>query len=146
MASADGTILTDRQVEVLSLRAAGCTQREAAARIGTSGSNVSSIERAAMANIEKARNTVDLAETITAESTFTVAAGTHFGDLVDMVYSTADAESTKVNYCRPELYAHLYDLVAEHTEGSKIRIDLTIGLESSGDVCVHRNRTEERID
>lgn len=137
MVKADGTIFTDRQVEVLTLRAAGHTQQEVAETFGTTGSNVSAIERAAMENIDKAQQTIELADTIAAEVSVTIAAETHFGDMIEMVYATADEHAIKIDYCRPELYSHLYDLVASATEGSKIRSAIEIGLTAEGDVNVY---------
>ena len=134
--AADSTILTDRQVEVLQLREQGYTQQEVAERIGTTDSNVSAIERAATENIEKARRTLELAATLSASVTFEISAGTHFGDVIETVYTKGDTFDIKVVYSRPELYSHLYELLKEYTEGNKVHYDVTIGLTREGEVNV----------
>lgn len=136
MAEVDSTILTERQVEVLELRASGFTQQEVAERIGTTDSNVSAVERAATQNVEKAKQTLKLVETLSASITFDVTAGTQFGDVTEMVYAHGDACDIKVDYCRPELHGYLYELLAEYAAGNEVRRDVTIGLTHDGDVKV----------
>ena len=130
------TILTDRQVEVLELREAGHTQEDVAEVLGTTSSNVSAVERAAEANVEKARRTLELVRTLRAPAQFSVPAGTYFDDLVDRVYSEGDDAGIKVAYCRPELYTHLYGLLEDFTSDNKLDSRVTIGLTAEGDVKV----------
>ena len=130
------TVLTERQVEVLSLRERGYTQREVADRLGTTGSNVSAVERAAETNVEKARRTLELVRTLRAPTQFTAPTGTEFDDLVDRVYSHGDDAGIKVGYCRPELYAHLYGLLEAHTDENRLETTVRIGLTEEGDVKV----------
>lgn len=130
------TALTERQVEVLSLREDGRTQREVAEVLGTTDSNVSAIERAAEANVEKARRTLELVRTLRAPAQFTVRSGTYFDDLVDRVYTQGDDAGIKVAYCRPELYAHLYGLLEDHTDENRLNATVSVGLTESGDVKV----------
>ena len=129
MVATEPTILTDRQVEVLTLRERGYTQREVADELGTTDSNVSAVERAAEANVEKARRTLELVSTLRAPAQFTVPAGTDFDALVDRVYDRGDEAGINVDYCRPELYAHLYghleDVVHENRLDGAVRVGLT---------------------
>jgi hypothetical protein len=136
MLSAEGTILTDRQVQVLEYREAGETQREIAERLGTTDANVSAIERAARDNVEKARRTLELARTIRSPARFTADAGTLFEDLVERVYDRGDETGTKVAYTRPELYAHLYEELEAHTDGNRLRRAVEVGLTREGEVEV----------
>ena len=136
MVEPETTVLTERQVEVLSLRERGHTQREVADRLGTTGSNVSAIERAAEANVEKARRTLELVRTLRAPTQFTVPRGTYFDDLVDRVYSRGDEAGVRVAYCRPELYAHLYGMLETHTEENRLETTVSVGLTEEGDVKV----------
>lgn len=136
MATTDSMILTARQVEVLELRHRGYTQQEVAEQIGTTSSNVSAIERAAEENIEKAHRTVEYARTLTAVTTCEIDAKTPFEDVIEMVYEAGDEANIKIKYCRPELYAHLYELLKNHANDNKIRIEVEIGLTNEGDVIV----------
>jgi Tfx family DNA-binding protein len=136
MVSADSTILTDRQVEVLELREQGLTQRAVADRLGTTGSNVSAVERAAERNVEQARRTLGLIRTIRSPVRLTVGAGTSFDGLVDAVYERGDEDGVKIAYCRPELYAHLFAQLEGLTTQNRLDTDVEIGLTREGDVKV----------
>jgi Tfx family DNA-binding protein len=137
MATADETLLTERQLEVLERREDGATQRAVAEELGTTASNVSAIERAAEANVEKARRTLELVRTLRAPVQFTVEAGRSFDELVAAVYDHGDEAGVKVADCRPELYAHLYGLLADVTDANRVTAPVTIGLTEDGAVKVY---------
>ena len=136
MTNVDSTVLTERQVEVLERRERGETQREVAEELGTTDANVSAIERAAEANVEKARRTLELVQTLRAPVQFTVAAGTCFEDIVDQIYAQGDDAGLKVDYCRPELYAHLYGLLGDVASENMLEEPIDVGLTSDGTVKV----------
>lgn len=137
MGQTDGTVLTERQLEVLQHRERGATQRAVAEELGTTASNVSAIERAAEANIEKARRTLELVRSLRAPVQFTVATGASFDELVTAVYDHGDEAGVKVAYCRPELYAHLYGLLADVTDANQLTAPVSVGLTADGDVTVY---------
>jgi len=137
MTATEGTILTDRQVEVLELREEGHTQQEVADKLGTTASNVSAVERAAEENVEKARRTLELVQTLRAPVQFTVPAGTVFDDLVTAVYARGDEAGIKVAYCRPELYTHLYGMLEAITAANQLTEATTLGLTKDGEVKVY---------
>ncbi|MFC7203086.1 Tfx family DNA-binding protein [Haloferax namakaokahaiae] len=137
MVSTDATVLTERQVEVLELREKGFTQREVAERLGTTDSNVSAVERAAAENIEKARQTLELVRMLKSPVRFTIEAGTSFDTLVDTVYDYGDETGTKIQYCRPELYTHLFGVLRSETTQNKLDRDVEVGLSNDGEVEVH---------
>lgn len=136
MVEPQSTLLTERQVEVLELREQGHTQREVADRLGTTDSNVSAVERAAETNIKKARHTLELVRTLRAPTQFTVPAATDFDALVDEVYDHGDDAGIKIDYCRPELYAHLYGALESETTENRLDTPVSIGLTEDGDVNV----------
>lgn len=136
MVSTQSTTLTDRQVEVLELREAGRTQQEVAELLGTTASNVSAVERAAKRNVRKARRTLELLGTIRSPVRFTVEAGRSFDELVDRVYREGDAAGIAVDYCRPELYSHLFGRLEEQTRRNQLLVPVEIGLDRSGDVTL----------
>jgi len=136
MPSADGTVLTDRQVEVLELRERGHTQAEVADRLGTTDSNVSAVERAATENVRKAEETLRLVRTVRSPVRFTVPEGTGFDTLVDEVYAQGDGADIKVSYCRPELYSHLYNKLEPYADRNRLNAAVEVGLSTNGDVTV----------
>ena len=136
MPLAEATVLTDRQVEVLELREQGLTQREVADRLGTTGSNVSAVERAAEENVRKARQTLELVRTVRSPVQFTIPADTKFDDIVGIVYDQGDEAGVKISYCRPELYSHLYNELEAHTTQNRLETRVTVGLTEDGGVNV----------
>lgn len=133
----DETTVTERQAEVMRLRADGLTQAAIATRLGTTASNVSAIERAGQTNVERARRTLDLARVIRAPARVSMPAGTAFDDLVDAIYAEGDATGTRIEFCRPELYAHLYTRLDEALDAGRVATSVEIGLTRDGDVRVH---------
>jgi len=136
MISAESTILTDRQIEVLDLRERGLTQQEVAEEFDTTGSNVSAIERAAENNVEKARRTLELVRTIRSPIQFSVSPGTSFDDLVASVYAHGDEAGIKIAYCRPELYTNLYGVLEEYTNQNELTTTIDVGITTDGEVRV----------
>ncbi|MGM0592118.1 MAG: Tfx family DNA-binding protein, partial [Halobacteriota archaeon] len=112
------------------------TQREVADRLGTTDSNVSAIERAAEQNVEKARRTLELIRTIRSPVQFSVSPGTSFDELVTDVYASGDEAGIKLTYCRPELYTHLYGVLADATEQNELVERVDVGITNEGEVRI----------
>lgn len=134
MVSPESTALTERQVEVLELREGGRTQQQVAELLGTTDSNVSAVERAAVQNVEKARRTLELIRVLRSSVRFTVDAGTSFDELVDRVYRQGDEAGTTVAYCRPELYSHLFEQLEPQTSHNRLEVPVEVGLTRDGEV------------
>lgn len=132
----DDTFLTERQVEVLSLRSDGLTQREIAERLGTSVANVSSVETAGRRNVESAKRTLVLAGLLRAPTRVSAEAGTDLRDLLDRIYDRADEAGTRIAYTEPELSTHLQAELGHHLDGRELRTDVEIGITDDGDVDV----------
>lgn len=136
MVTTDATTLTERQVEVLTLRKDGYTQQEVADRLGTTDANISAIERAAEQNVEKARRTLELVRTLDAPVRFTVESGTPFDELIETIYRRADETGTKIDSCRPDLYTDLYESMDEHLDQNQVVDAVEIGITPDGDITV----------
>jgi Tfx family DNA-binding protein len=136
MVAVESTTLTERQLEVLELRERGLTQQEVAERLGTTNSNVSAVERAAEANVEKARRTLELVRTVRSPVQFSVDPGTSFDELVTAVYDHADEAGIKIDYCRPELYTHLYGSLDGCTKQNELTSPIEVGITNDGEVQV----------
>lgn len=134
MPTADGTVLTGRQLEVLEFRERGYTQKEIADELGTTDSNVSAIERSARKNVRKAKRTLRLVRTLQSPVRFTVPQGATFDTLVDEVYARGDEADIKVSYCRPELYSHLYNKLRSYTTQNRLTAAVEVGLAEDGEV------------
>ena len=133
----ENSLLTDRQAEVLELREEGLTQQAVAERLGTTASNVSAVERAATDNVERARRTLDHVRLLRAPVRLTFERGSDFDEVVEEIYAAGDEAGISIDYCRPELYSHLYTHLAERFEDSELIQTVEIGLTRDGDVELH---------
>ncbi len=88
--------LTERQLEVLKLRAEGLSQEEVARRIGTSRANVAILEARARSNISKARATLAALKTFGITFQAVIKPGTHMVDIPRTVLDRADEANIKV--------------------------------------------------
>ena len=130
------TFLTERQVEVLLRRNEGKTQEAIASDLGTSVSNISSIEAAAKNNIDTARNTLDLAFLLESVVQITVEAGTDLRSVIDEIYREGDEAGLKISYTEPELATHLNTLLSSRLRGREIIDTVELGLTADGEVVV----------
>lgn len=133
----DETFLTDRQREVLTLRAEGLTQPEIADRFGTSVANVSSIESRARGNVDRAVRTVDLAADIRVEHWIKMDEGAHLREVVESVYEAGDEAHVKVPFSDPELSTYLHVRLDHRLDGRRLVGPLWVGLTADGDVITH---------
>jgi Tfx family DNA-binding protein len=134
---AENSLLTDRQAEVLELREKGLTQRTVAERLGTTASNVSAVERAATDNVERARRTLEHVRLLRAPVRLTFERGSGFDEIVEEIYAAGDDAGVRIDYCRPELYSHLYTHLTESFDDSKLVQDVEVGLTRDGSVELH---------
>lgn len=98
MVNIKDTHLTKRQFEVLKMRREGKTLAEIAVRLRTSRSNVSAILKTAGENVDRARNTLKLIETIKWPVKIDVRAGANVYEVSERVFSKADEKGIKVSH------------------------------------------------
>lgn len=90
------THLTERQFEVLRLRIEGKTLTEIARELGTSKSNISRLAKIAERNVERAKNTLKLIETIEWPVKIDVRAGSNIYIVSERVFRKADKEGIRI--------------------------------------------------
>ncbi|MFA7304911.1 MAG: Tfx family DNA-binding protein [Methanoregula sp.] len=91
-------LLTDRQMEVLRYRKQGMTQQQIADIIQTSKANVCTIEKSAMENIRRARETLTFLYTLDATPLCIIPSGTDLFDVPTMIFAEAEKTNIKVKY------------------------------------------------
>ena len=91
-------LLTDRQKEVLRYRKQGLTQQQIADIIDTSKANVCTIEKSAMENIRRAKDTLEFLYTLDATHLCTIQAGTDLLEVAPLIYKEAEKLGIKVKY------------------------------------------------
>lgn len=132
--SASNTGLTARQIEVLSLRSDGMTQREIADRLNTTPANISAVERAGRDNIQRAGETLSLAYRLDSVYWFEVSAGTHLRDVIETVYDHGDSVDVKITYSHPELSGYFQVHLRDQLTEGRLAEPVEIGITSDGGV------------
>jgi len=89
-------ILTEKQYRILELRSKGYTQAQIAKILGTSRSNVSMLEKAALEKIRLAKETLKLYQELNSAVVVTVEPGTHLVDIPGIILRKADEVNVKL--------------------------------------------------
>lgn len=132
------TILTRRQVKVLVVREFGCKQAAIADHLETTRENVTGIETRARENIEKAHETIELAEILSAPIRVEIPAETDLYDAPDLVFDACDDAGVKVGYNAPELLKLILDAAGSAVDGRQIRTPLLVNVTSDGTVRIRK--------
>jgi hypothetical protein len=127
------SFLSEKQWQVLQLRSQGYTQKEIAQRLGTSRENVSILEKRARENVERARETLALYESLEAIR-IPVLRGTDLFSLPEEVLRQADRHGIRVLHSKTDLIGLLRRHRASHIQGNRITGDFQILLLRSGRV------------
>lgn len=127
-------LLTDRQKEVLRYRKQGLTQQQIADIISTSKANVCTIEKSAMENIRRAKETLDFLYTLDATHLCTVQAGTDLLDVSPIIYGEAEKLGIKVKYDTISLINKLRESAPERFRARHIRENVEVYINNEGDL------------
>jgi len=127
-------LLTDRQKEVLRYRKNGLTQQQIAEIISTSKANVCTIEKAAMENIARARETLEFLYTLDASHLCTLKEGMDLLKTAEMIYSEAEKVGIKVKYDTISLINRLRDSNPERFRARYIRENVEVYINNDGEL------------
>lgn len=127
-------LLTERQVEVIRYRKQGMTQQEIADIIHTSKANVCTIEKAAMENIQRAKETLDFLYTLDATRLCKLEKNDDLLDAVKKIYLRAEDLNIKVGYDTIELINRIKNTFPERFHGRFIKEDIIVYLNPEGEV------------
>ncbi|WP_421910014.1 Tfx family DNA-binding protein [Methanolacinia petrolearia] len=130
------TLLTDRQKEVLRYRKQGLTQQQIADIIHTSKANICTVEKAAMENIKKARETLDFLYTLDTTHLCTIEKGMDSLDAVKKIFAEAEKPGIKIQYDTISLINKMRESNPEKFRGRYIKEDLEIYINEDGDIFI----------
>ncbi len=100
-----GTLLTQRQWQVMRLRATGLTQEQVAKRLQTTRENVSIIEHRAHRNLKAAKATLATLEQLSESRELIIPSGTSIFEATSMILLRADVLRTKVKMSADSILA-----------------------------------------
>ncbi|MBP1928540.1 Tfx family DNA-binding protein [Methanolinea mesophila] len=127
-------LLTDRQKEVLRYRKQGLTQQQIADIIDTSKANVCTIEKSAMENIRRAKETLDFLYTLDATHLCTIPAGSDLLEVAPFIYREAAKLGIKVKYDTISLINKLRESSPERFKARHIRENIEVYINEEGDL------------
>jgi hypothetical protein len=127
-------LLTSRQKEVLRYRKQGLTQQQIADIIETSKANVCTIEKSAMENIKRARETLEFLYTLDANHLCTIKAGTDLLEVASYIYKEAEKIGIKVKYDTISLINKLRDSAPERFKARYVKEDVDVYINDEGEL------------
>lgn len=128
------TLLTDRQREVLRYRKQGLTQQQIADIIGTSKANVCTIEKAALENINRARETILFLYSLDATFLCGIKAGIDLISVPSLIYKEAEKKGIKVKYDTINLLNHIRSAIPEKCRGRHVTNEFVVFINESGEL------------
>jgi hypothetical protein len=127
-------LLTDRQKEVLRYRKQGLTQQQIADIIDTSKANVCTIEKSAMENIRRAKETLDFLYTLDATHLCTIQAGTDLLEVSPFIYKEAEKLGIKVKYDTISLINKIRESIPERFKARHVRENIEVYINEEGEL------------
>jgi len=127
-------LLTERQKEILRYRKEGLTQQQIAEIIHTSKANVCTIEKAALENIRRAKETLEFIHTLNSTHLCTLNAGTDLLDAAEIIYTSAESLGIKVRYDTIALLNHIRESNPTRFRARHIREDVKVYINNDGDL------------
>ena len=127
-------LLTDRQREVLRYRKQGMTQQQIADIINTSKANVCTIEKSAMENIRRAKETLEFLYTLDATHLCTIPSGTDLFEVPSMIFAEAEKVKIKVKYDTISLINRLREARPQSYKARCICEDVQIYITDEGEI------------
>jgi hypothetical protein len=129
-------LLTERQIEVLRLRAQGYTQKRVAQQFGTSRENVVLLESRAKMNIERARATLDSLKHQGLAVSVEIPKGTHLVDIPRMILNRANRAKIKLGANFTRIYEDMRFKARSHISGTRVSRPIVVTVFPDGDYSI----------
>jgi len=123
-------LLTEKQLLVLALAARGKTVAEIARMLGVTRQDVSAALRRARANLEKARETIEVYSAATSPLLLHVAPGTGLQELADALLREADRAGRRIPLGRAELVIYLRAVLAPRLREGRLSVETCLALDT----------------
>ncbi len=129
------SFLTEKQIKVLELRAKGYTQEQIAKILGTSRVNVTILEKKAKENVEKARKTIELFESLTPIKV-TIKKDANIFDIPEIIFSEADKHGIEIVYNSTSIIGLIRRNAGDKIFGNRVIKDFEILILRSGKIII----------
>jgi hypothetical protein len=127
-------LLTERQREVLRHRRQGLTQQQIADIIGTSKANVCTVEKSALENVRRARETIQFMYTLDARFLCQIPQGTDLLTVPETIFREASDCGVKVRYDTIGLINRLRESIPHDVHGRFVKDTIKVYLNDDGEL------------
>lgn len=128
--------LTERQIEILKLRRGGLTAKEIAKRLGTTRENVSMLERRALRNIKRAKETIEVLKHVGIVASVNINPNTSIIDATITIMKKADKENIKLKTSFAHLLEEIRFKAGKKVKGRTVVETITVYLFPDGDYLI----------
>ncbi|MDI6818743.1 DNA-binding protein Tfx [Methanothermobacter wolfeii] len=133
------TFLTERQKTVLEMRERGWSQKKIARELKTTRQNVSAIERKAMENIEKSRNTLDFVKFLKSPVRILCRRGDTLDEIIKRLLEESNKEGIHVIHDSITLAFLIREKASHRIVHRVVKSDFEIGVTRDGEIIVDLN-------
>jgi Tfx family DNA-binding protein len=130
------TVLTQRQWQVIRLRATGLTQSQVAKRLRTTRENVSIIEHRAHENLRSARATLEALEQLSDSRELVLPSGTSIFEATSMILHRGDILRVKLKLSADSILALLRSRCRGRIRGHHLTTVIRVQLNEDGSVSI----------
>jgi len=129
-----GTVLTQKQWQVVRLRSAGLTQTQVAKRLHSTRENVTIIEHRAHQNLKAAKATLEAIEGLSSNRELVIPSGVSVFEATSMILRRADVLRIKVRMNADSILASLRAKRSGRIRGHHLIATIRVRIEPDGSV------------
>lgn len=131
--------LTERQLEILSLRREGYKQSEVASRMGITRQDVAILEKRALRNIRNATATLEIAKSRGILLSFPISKGRHILDAAKAVVERADKAHIKLTDSMVVVLSGISSAAGHSLRKGRLEVSLNVTIFPDGRLYFQRN-------
>ena len=131
------TNLTDRQIQVLKMRLVNISQNGIVVELGTTKSNISIIEGQTKANIERAKNTMEVVKMLQAPIWIEIDPNADIYEIPGIIFAEANKKNIWIPKGAPSVLAFMEKNIRDRLRERKVLEKIEIEITAKGDILIN---------
>lgn len=131
--------LTNKQIAVLKMKKRGMSQAEIARKLKTTRGNICTVEKLALKNVEKAKNTLKVYKALEAPIHLTIPDGTDLYDIPGKIFKIADKMQIKVMLDEAMILVKIKTEAQDKIHGRLTTDTFDISVDEHGNLSIDKN-------